>query len=341
LGSSFLEEIHGQPEALRRLLEFYGRPDGQRALSALPAPHVPALAGMGASYHCAQLAAGWLQRGGLPAFALESVDLVQEPGELLDRLAPLIYISQSGASAEVRPLLRRLAADQALVALTNEPGSPLAQGAPVVLPLLAGAEATVASKTYINSLAILWLVSRTWLRRTGGALAELGAVQTALEALVRQAEGIAREWLDHLGDAEALVFVGHGLHAVTARQAAMMTMEWVKAPALSASVGAFRHGPIELAQPGVALVVFAPPGPRQASALALAEEARGYGMAVRVVVHGWSGTPEATRPNPPPVDECLAPLLDIVPVQLFVEALARHRGVLPGFRHISKIIDRM
>jgi fructoselysine-6-P-deglycase FrlB-like protein len=41
------------------------------------------------------------------------------------------------------------------------------------------------------------------------------------------------------------------------------------------------------------------------------------------------------------VDEFLSPILDVVPAQLFVEALARERGVPPGFRYISKVIMKL
>jgi glucosamine--fructose-6-phosphate aminotransferase (isomerizing) len=211
----------------------------------------------------------------------------------------------------------------------------------VVLPLLAGDETTVATKTYLNSLATLWLVAQAWVRQSRTALDALRVVLEALALQIDQADLVAEEWLAQLSGAGTIVFVGPGLHAVTARQAAMMVMEWVKIPALSASVGAFRHGPIELAQAGTALVAFAPPGPRQASALRLAEEVRGYGMAVRVVEAGWTHPSDGPRPTRPRVDEALAPLLDIVPVQLFVEALARQRGVAPGFRHIRKVVDQL
>src|SRR5258706_282108 len=68
------------------------------------------------------------------------------------------YISQSGASAEVAPVLDGLSPAARVTALTNDAGSPLARRAQAVLPLLAGDEQTVATKTFANSVAALWLL---------------------------------------------------------------------------------------------------------------------------------------------------------------------------------------
>jgi hypothetical protein len=40
-------------------------------------------------------------------------------------------------------------------------------------------------------------------------------------------------------------------------------------------------------------------------------------------------------------DEMLGVFLDVIPAQLFAEAMARHLGIAPGFRHISKVVQRL
>src|ERR1700730_15592242 len=66
----------------------------------------------------------------------------------------VIGISQSGAAPDVIAVIEEAARQGAVtVAVTNEPDSPLAHAAELVLPLGAGAERSVpASKTYVLSL---------------------------------------------------------------------------------------------------------------------------------------------------------------------------------------------
>ncbi len=138
--------------------------------------------------------------------------------------------------------------------------------------------------------------------------------------------------------ADAWVFLGHGPHAATARQCAMMLAEWAKQPVLDFGIGAFRHGFVETAGPGMAALVFASPGRTAASAHELASTLAGRGVFVLVVENGRvRGLDEPSTAEAAP-DEFLSPLLDVVPLQLFAAALARERLEKPGFRYISKVV---
>jgi glutamine---fructose-6-phosphate transaminase (isomerizing) len=118
-------------------------------------------------------------------------------------------------------------------------------------------------------------------------------------------------------------------------------MEWLKVPALSFSVGAFRHGPLEIVQPGLGAVVFAEPGPAHAHARRLAQQLEGYGAAVLVVEGGETLAPAEPGPAGAALDGLLAQMLAVVPVQIFVEALADQRGAALGFRHIDKVMTSL
>jgi fructoselysine-6-P-deglycase FrlB-like protein len=110
---------------------------------------------------------------------------------------------------------------------------------------------------------------------------------------------------------------------------------------MSASVAAFRHGPIEIAQPGVGVVVFGASGRAAGSGQSLAEELRGYGARVLLVEHGQSRAPGEQPAEAAAIDEFLAAILNIVPAQLFADALAGQRGVAPAFRYIGKVVTRL
>jgi glucosamine--fructose-6-phosphate aminotransferase (isomerizing) len=334
-------DIAQQPRALRDLAAFYERGEGAARLAELPAQAAPLLTGMGASLHAAQATAPHFHKLGIPALAVESIDLVYYSRALLGG-APLVFISQSGASAEVAAVIAELPADLPLVALTNDTHSLLARRAQLVLPILAGAESGVATKTYVNTLAALWLLARCWGGRAAGDDSRtLARVVEECERLLAGVEAIAARWLSALGAAETIVFLGHGPHAATARQAAMMLAERARVAAIGTSVGAFRHGPIEIAQPGMGAVIFAAAGAAGDSARALAGELREHGAQVLLVEHGRTRSLDEPPGAPAEFDEFLAPILDVIPAQIFVDALARERGVEPQFRYIGKVVTKL
>lgn len=335
MNNPFYTEIHQQPAALRDLIAFY-QSSATSVLDDLPAPGRVLLTGMGASYHAALYGSYALQAVGIPAVAVEATNLLNYSGSLLTDTDNVIFISQSGSSGEVEPLLQALPAGVSLIALTNQPDSPLGRGARLTLPLIAGTETTVATKTYLNTLAWLWLLARRW----GGQpddLASLSKAADEIDATLANADPVTQTWLKLWEGARHLYFLGHGPHESTARQAAMMLSEWAKQPAFAAGIGAFRHGPIEAASADLSAIIFGAGGKTGASAWALADELRRYGARVLLV----SGHAVIGAQASPRVDDLLSPMLDVIPAQLFAEALARHLNVPPGFRHISKVVTRL
>lgn len=336
------DDIVQQPAALRAVIGYYQSSLGAALLAAAPIRRAPILTGMGASYHAALAIVPYFHSLGIPALAIESIDLLYYSQALLQDGRPLIFISQSGASAEVAALAEMLPAGTALLAVTNDAESVLAQRAQLVLPTLAGKESGVATKTYLNCLAVLWLLARRW----GGALngaegAVLEQVAAEIERLVADTDTIAARWLEAFEPAEPLVFAGHGPHVSTARQAAMMLAERARVAAIGMGVGALRHGPIEIAQPDLGAVIFASPGRSSDSAIAVAGELAGYGARVLIVEHGRTRSLNEAPAAVSEIDEFLAPLLDVIPAQIFADALARKLGIGPGFRYIGKVVTRL
>src|SRR5262249_42926292 len=152
----------------------------------------------------------------VPAVAVEATDLLYYGRALLREHAALIFVSQSGASAEVAALMKELPAGQTLLAVTNDSESRLARHAQVVLPILAGGEGGVATKAYLNPLARPGLIARRWCGVWSGDEPQmLLQVADASEQLLADAGQIAERWLEALGDADLIVFAGHGPHAAT------------------------------------------------------------------------------------------------------------------------------
>jgi hypothetical protein len=60
-----------------------------------------------------------------------------------------------------------------------------------------------------------------------------------------------------------------------------------------------------------------------------------------LIEHGHTRGLDEPANHTSELDEFLAPILDIIPAQLFADALARVRGVEPAFRYIGKVVTRL
>jgi glucosamine--fructose-6-phosphate aminotransferase (isomerizing) len=339
---SLMDELSQQPEALLQLLRCLQESQDILAVEHNRGKAPWVFTGMGASFHAAWIGALHLNHLGVPAIAIEASDILQYTPHMLDWNTRLVYISQSGTSGEVIPLLERLKPNNRLVAITNNPRSDLAQHAATVLSMCASEEHWVASKTYANTLAILWLLAR----QAAGIFRPadyqtLSRLAVRMSQVLSQAAQIQQTMLAQLDVSQPLLFTGHGPHAATSRQAAMLLSEWAKVPALNNRIGAFRHGFIEAVRPGYGVVIFSAPGPSYESARLLAAELVEYGGRVLRIENGSLCAWDQPQEGIEAVDEFLSPVLDILPVQLYAEGLARRLGIQPGFRYIGKVVTKL
>jgi len=276
------------------------------------------------------------------AVAVEASDLLHYGSSLLQDGRLLVYVSQSGASAEVIPLLDLLQGTRPVIAITNEVHSPLARRADFILPLIVDAESTVATKTYLNSLAVIWLLACHW---TGcdllASCASLERIALRMDSILAHSPQIAPFWLEQFSTVQSLIFTGYGPHAATARQAAQTVAEWAKIPAIGISAGALRHGFIELAGEAAGFVLFTPPGSTHELAHRLVADLDRIQARLITVENGWTTGIVGQLPPQEPLDEFLSPLLDMLPIQLFSEAMAVQRSIQPGFRYLSKVVRQL
>jgi glucosamine--fructose-6-phosphate aminotransferase (isomerizing) len=244
----------------------------------------------------------------------------------------VVAVSQSGGSPDLVEVVRVAREQGALtLAVTNAPGSPLSEAAELHLDLDAGPErAVAATKTYTAELlALLLLVSAIREEEVPGDLPQHAA------ALLR--DGAAVDLADRYRFAGQLVTTGRGYAYPTAREAALKLMETSYLAALAFSGADLLHGPVAMADadvPVLAVVGSGPGGRSMDEVLAKLGERR-----ADLVVVGPSAPAGALHLPTPAVDEHLAPLLDILPLQRLALALALTRGLDPdaprGLRKVT------
>jgi glutamine---fructose-6-phosphate transaminase (isomerizing) len=285
------------------------------------------LTGMGSSHFAAL--PGWrrLVDAGHPAWWTDSGQLLDAPG-LITPGTLLIVTSQSGASAEVVAMTGRrspAARAAALVAVTNDPDSPLARCADAVVALHCGAEATVSTKSYLNSLAAHESITSII---NGTPPADPGEMVKAVEEFGRTDVLRAIATGSCAAPDGRLVYIGFGDRAASALYAGLITKEGAKVPAEGFAGGQFRHGPLELAGPGLTAVLFGSDEQAHGSARQLGADLLASGSTVLVAGDlDLAGAVQAGSP----AGGTLAQLAhDALLAQHLTVEIAAARGITPG-----------
>jgi glucosamine--fructose-6-phosphate aminotransferase (isomerizing) len=356
----FVKDILSQPEALRQALRSLDLSPLEPLSRALQQGEIDrvVLTGMGASYYALYDAWLHLAAAGFPAIWADCAELVHHTPALIGPKTLVVAASQSGRSAEIVALLDLLnrqatagAPPAGLVAITNDLQSPLAEAAHrmagVLLPLHAEPEKTVSTRTYMNTLAIGQLAALTLCSDTPHGGRKLLPQLADLESTINGIQAYLSRWEDRLSQVGAavgspqgapLVLVGRGLSLASAYEGALNIEESAKLPAIGLQAAQFRHGPLEMAGPGLTGLVFG--GERGVRELnrKLWNDLREKGMNALWVEPPGDGAPTNGILPMPAAAGIGLPLAEIVPVQLICVHLCLEQGLTPGqFRYIEKV----
>lgn len=331
----FEQNIAEQPDALRAFAHA-GPVPGLAGLRASGYERI-VLTGMGSSHHAALPTWRRLAGQGQPAWWVDTGQLLDTPALVTGRTL-LVVTSQSGASGEVVSLLAAGPRPATLVAVTNDGASPLAAAADLVVGLHSGNEATVSTKSYLNTLAAHDLLAATLAPTPAGTAPEdLLDVAKAVEQ-AGDPGALAPLAAAHVAAGnQRLACIGFGDHAAAALYAGLITKEGAKVAAEGFVGGEFRHGPLELAGPGLTAVLYGADDPDANPSLRrLGADLIQAGSAV-IAAAGLDLPGAALQLRPPP--GTLAQLAHgAVVAQHLTVALARARGIIPGaFAYGSKI----
>ncbi len=327
----YVADIRSQPEALQRLLDQGVTEPARQLLLRLPTFGRVIMTGMGASLFALYPAFLELAAAGLPVWCIEAAELLSQADGLITPDSLLWVTSQSGRSAEIAALLEQPRRPRAILGVTNDTTSPLAAAADAVIELRSGAEHTVGTRSYLNSLAAHLLATAVAVQRP--------APREVYEMPARLGDYLSR-WDAHLSawdkavTENVLFAVGRGASLAAAQTGALIVKEAAKVPMEAMSAPQFRHGPLELADGRTCIIVLAgaaadaPANDRLVSDL----------LAVGANVIRLPATQAAGPLLPVAYSDQVRPIAEIVPFQLLSVLLAERQGLEPGaFRHIGKV----
>ncbi len=347
----FIAEIAGQSGALRRAAAALSSQVGgleRVAEAAADASTMSVFTGMGSSYFACYPAVIDLSAAGVPSLHLDTAELLHFRAGVLDEHSVVVAVSQSGRSAELVRLADRVAAaadGPTLISVTNGLDAPLANGADISFDTDAGEEVGPSTMTFAAALVVVAAI---------GSVLSGEAPHEVVDRLGREAEEAAAalehvladgslpsRLVDHVGDRETVVLLARGPARAAAEMGALTLKEAVGLVAESLEAAQFRHGPLEIAGPGLAAIVIATEPETRELDLGLASELVDAGAAVVLVTEDDHGPDAAVTVVVGPVARGLRPAVSIVPAQLLAWRLAIRRGREPGsYVQAAKVTTR-
>ncbi len=341
---SLHEEILEQPTLLANLLENQRSAVTQvaEAIRAY-APKYVFLAARGTSDNAGRYANYlWGAFNQMPlALATPSLfTYYEQPPKLQDAL--VVGISQSGMSPDIVSVLENGKKQGCLtLAITNNPNSPLAKTAELVLHIQAGAEkAVAATKTYTTELMIIAMLSAA-LRNDESAWSELKRVPAWASEVLKQDESI-RQMSERFRYMKECVVLGRGFNYCSAFEWALKLKELTYVVAEPYSSADFQHGPIAMVEGGFPVMAIAPQGKVFDSLLSMIAKLRNEHAAELVVIsNAKQALSLAQSPiQLPDMPEWVSPIVSILPAQLFACSLTQVKGYDPEKpRTIQKVTE--
>lgn len=346
------KEIHEQPESLKttmrgRLIRG-GSSKAKTVLLGGLKDHLKTIRrsrrivfiGCGTSYNAALAARPILEE-------LSGVPVTMEiASDLLDRQGPIyredtaVFVSQSGETADTLRALEYALENGALcVGITNTVGSEIARNTHCGVHINAGAEIGVAStKAYTSQIVVMAMLA---LAIGGDTISNQKRREAIIDGLfdlpnkVREVLKLDEEMKDLakllIAEQSLLVF-GRGYNYATALEGALKVKEVALMHSEGILAGEMKHGPLALVDENLPIVVIATRDAcfsKQQSVIQQLHARKG-----RLIVMCSKGDTASACPGGsgrvievPQVEDCLQPVVNIVPLQL----LAYHLTVLRGY----------
>jgi len=333
-----LKEIYEQPQALAQALLGRLTADGVSLpeLARLELARVEriVLVGCGSAFYAAMIGKYYLERWARIPAELSVASEFRYAQPVLDRSSLCVFVSQSGETADTLASFRLAQeADAQSIALTNTQGSSLARSADAVVYLQTGPEiGVVATKTFTAQVALLALVALHLATKRGRCpgsdiepvLSALRSVPRQMEELLRSNDGV-KEVAGRYAGARSMFFVGRHVGYPLALEGALKLKELSYIHAEGYAAGELKHGPIAMLDGELPVVALATAGKTYEKVISNIQEARARGA--RVLAIATEGD-EQIRGHcddvifVPPTHEMLAPLLAVLPLQLFAYHIA-------------------
>lgn len=273
----------------------------------------------GTSYH-ASLTGKYLieSLANIPTEVLLASEFKYSANALNDKTL-VVFISQSGETADTLSALNIANETSKTLAIVNVAGSSATRKAQYVIHTQAGPEIGVAAtKTYVSQLVAIYLLAAL-LGEDEELIEKLNKVPAYIKEVLEDADKV-KDISRKYRFARDFFYIGRGYSYPIALEGALKLKEITYIHGEGYAAGELKHGPLALIDEGIPVVVIVPPGEDHKKTMSNLEEvqARGadvFGIGAKDDKDLILKSKDTFLINPE-VDEIIAPLVYIVPLQL-------------------------
>ena len=352
------KEIREQPKAVADTMLDRLLPDGTLVLDEVHitneefrAFNKVFIVACGSSYHAGLMAKYAIEHWARLPVEIDIASEFRYRDPVLDARTLVIGVSQSGETADTFEAIeeaRRLGAKTLVI--SNVVDSSMARKADAVLYTRAGPEIGVAAtKTHLAQITALEILA-LYLGQARGTLLPkdaraLFAAMGALPDKVAQAIELAPEVeavATRYRDSPSFIFLGRHVGYPVALEGALKLKELSYLRAEGFPGGELKHGPIALVEPGTVVIGVATRTPVWEKMMSNVAEVKSRGATVVLVAN--VGDDETARQADavlwvPETPYLFAPIVDVVPLQMFAYSLARlHGHDVDRPRNLAKVV---
>ena len=262
---------------------------------------------------------------------------------VIDERTLVLSISQSGETMDTLMAVKHASELGALtISICNTHGSTIPRESDAVLYTHAGPEVAVAStKAFLAQITACYLLGLYLAGLRGGSYADeaqtvmkqLHEIPDKIQSVLDRVDRV-REIARFMADTRSVLFLGRHVGYPVALEGALKLKEIAYIHAEGFAAGELKHGPIALIEPGQPVFIVVP-GPATAHGLhnkvvSNIQEIRARGARTLVIAEDGD---EAVLPFAdevvwvPETNPLLAPLLTVVPLQVFALELASAKGL--------------
>ncbi len=340
-----MKEIHEQPKAIRDTMAsriIPGQPiridDITITKEQIEKLNKVYIVACGTAYHAGLVGKNIIEK--LARIQVE-VDIASEfkyRDPIIDENTLMIVVSQSGETADTMSALRLAKKRGArVIAVTNVVGSSASREADDILYTWAGPEIAVAStKAYVTQLIAMYTIALFFAEQKGTVPQDkIEAIKTEMLALPEKAEAALK--CDDAVKALAaktccennMFFLGRGLDHAVAMEGSLKLKEISYIHSEAYASGELKHGPIALIEEGTVVVTMATQEDLFDKTVSNMKEVIARGARVFAVAQEGHTDIEKSVESAiyiPKVMDLLAPVIAIIPMQLFSYYMSMEKG---------------
>ena len=340
-----LKEIEEQPEVVNKTLEFYTKEDGKEKLTDLfekidfsKVQEIDIIA-CGTAYYAGLQGANYLKKIANFKSNVEIASEYRYSDPIIDKRNVVIFVSQSGETLDTLMALR-LAKSKGVktIAITNVVGSTISREADVVIYTLAGPEISVASTKaytaqvitfYLLSLEIALKLNRITEDKYKNYILKAHSLNGKIKEIFNSKEKI-KGIAETIKDKKNGFYIGRGIDEKVAREGSLKMKEITYIHTEAFPAGELKHGTIALIENGTMVVVVATQENMIEKIVSNIKELKARGAyIISITKNSYKDIREVSDKvlYISDIDDLLAPVLAVIPAQLFAYYTAVAKGL--------------